>query len=108
MYEGHGYGVSFGSMFLGQGDTQAMTTFNLSNLKVGSTADMTTLTSDQVKDLYAKGILGNTYGQQYTAPYYGDVKAGTGMVPMITYNDGALAFGLYYSSTTGRSCMAKN
>ena len=107
MYEGHGYGVSFGSLFMGQSDNQAMSNFNLVNLKMGSTSSMTTLSSNQVNDPYAKWILGDTVGQKYVAPYYGVLEAGTAAIPMITYDDGKLAFGLYYNSTSGRFLYGK-
>ena len=68
---------------------------------------MATLTSNQVTDPYARWILGSTYGQKYNASYSGVLEAGTGTVPMITYSDGKLAFGLYYNSTSGRFLYGK-
>jgi hypothetical protein len=93
-------------MFLGQGDNKAMTAFNL-KAKTGNSYSLTTLSSDQVSDAYARWIIGDSFGQTYAAPYYGVVQAVSPTSPLITYNDGDLALGIFYNSTSGRFLYGK-
>lgn len=103
VFSGYRYQANFANtIFRGEGNDQCMNAFHLTS-KIGSFLNATTLNSDQVKDQYARQIIGDTFGKTYNGYYWsGSMGNNSGFIPLIMYNDGPVQLGIYYDQTSGR------
>jgi len=103
IFSGYRYQADFGNtVFMGQGNAQCMSTFQLTP-DLGSFTNATTLSSSQVTDPYARQIIGDTFGEAYSGYVWaGSMANAAGMIPLVKYNDGPVELGIVYNQTSGR------
>ena len=90
------------TVFMGQGNAQCMSAFQLTG-DLGSSTSATTLSSNQISDPYGRAIIGDTFGQAYSGYLWaGSMGNAAGMIPLVKYNDGSVELGIYYNQSTGR------
>jgi len=98
-----GYDASFSNtLFWGQGDAECSSTFKITP-QTNSVSDATTLSSSQVTDVYARQIIGNTFGTKYSGyAFAGCMNSGTGLIPLVMHDNGPVQLGIYCNGTSGR------
>ena len=100
IYHGYGYDARFSSFF-GEGEEESKNTFRLTGASIGASQIIRILSKDELSDPYARWIASGYYDTEitdveFTGSYFND----TGFIPIANYNDGYVAFGIYYNSTS--------
>ncbi len=103
IWSGNRYQASFANtVFMGQGNSECMNAFHLTQ-SYGATNTAATLSSSEVVDGYAREIIGDTFGKNYTGyAWAGSMNATSGMIPLIKYTDGPLQLGISHVNGSGR------
>ena len=102
LYHGYGWDANFAKTIFGEGEAECESAFNLTDQGVGTTTSVFVLNEDQVTDPYARWIASGYFGDSYNLDEVGALNAGSGFVPIISYEDGFIELGLFYNTTSGR------